>query len=244
MFADLERLVRLQRLDDFVSEARRVLAEHPDRIKALDDRLTGARDKLAGAREAVSGNQAARRTLEKDLAAVQGRLARFKDQLMEVKTNREYQAMLTEIETAQREVREVEDRILERMLEADDLATAVKVAEGELRSEESAIARERAEMENRARQLEAEMERSAPARLALVAELPAAVVVLYDQVARNRRGIAVAEARDGHCAVCHVRLRPQRFNDVRRNDSIVQCDSCQRILFYETGATAGGATAS
>ncbi|MFB3853337.1 MAG: zinc ribbon domain-containing protein [Vicinamibacterales bacterium] len=243
MLADLERLVRLQRLDDFVNEARRILTEHPERIKALDERLTGARGKLARVCEAVAGNQAARRSLEKDLAAVQGRLTRFKDQLMEVKTNREYQAMLTEIENAQREVREVEDRILERMLEADELAAAVKVAEAELRSEEKAVAEERAAMEQKARQIEAELERSVPARQAIIAELPAAAVTLYDQVARSRKGTAVAEARDGHCTVCHVRLRPQRFNDVRRNDAIVQCDSCQRILFYASGATANGTPA-
>jgi len=127
------------------------------------------------------------------------------------------------------------------MLEADALAAAVRSAEDELRSEGAAIAEERSEMEDRARRLEAEMERSVPARQVLVAELAATAVALYDQVARSRRGIAVAEARDGHCTVCHVRLRPQVFNDVRRNDAIVQCDSCQRILYYVTGAAASGA---
>jgi len=64
------------------------------------------------------------------------------------------------------------------------------------------------------------------------------VVAVFDQVARRRGGVAVAEARDGVCTICHVRMRPQVFNTVRRNDEIVQCEHCQRILFYVPAATA------
>jgi predicted nucleic acid-binding Zn-ribbon protein len=56
-------------------------------------------------------------------------------------------------------------------------------------------------------------------------------LALFDQVSRAHRGSVAAEARDGHCTACHVRLRPQVFNDVRRGDRLIQCESCQRILF-------------
>jgi predicted nucleic acid-binding Zn-ribbon protein len=58
------------------------------------------------------------------------------------------------------------------------------------------------------------------------------VLTIFETVARRRHGVAVGEARDGICTICHVRLRPQVFNTVRRNDEIVQCDSCNRILYY------------
>ena len=80
--------------------------------------------------------------------------------------------------------------------------------------------------------LQAELDRTAGARDALAAEIDRAVLATFEQVARNRKGIAVAEARDGMCMICHVRLRPQVFNTVRRNEEIVQCDSCQRILYF------------
>jgi len=240
MLADLERLIQLQRLDDFVTGARQTLAEHPDRLAALDSRLAGARDRLAGSRAGLAKNQACRRALEKDLATIQGRLARFKDQLMEVKTNREYQAMLKEIETAEREIRALEDRMLERMLEADELAGAVRQAEEDLAVEQASIDSDRGEMEGRALELEAELARAVPARETLVAAIAVPLCALYDHVARNRKGVAVAEARDGHCTVCHVRLRPQVYNEIRRNETIVQCDSCQRILYFAAGAAAGG----
>src|SRR5512142_2320641 len=109
MLPDLERLIKLQQLDDFVERARRTIAEHPARVQALDDRLNAAREQVAAARQRVTEGQADRRALEKDLATVQGRLSKFKDQLMEVKTNREYQAMQKEIEVAQQDVRAIED---------------------------------------------------------------------------------------------------------------------------------------
>ena len=58
------------------------------------------------------------------------------------------------------------------------------------------------------------------------------MLAIYDTGYSRRQGIAAAEAKDGICTICHVRLRPQVFNEVRRNEAIVQCDSCQRILYF------------
>jgi len=231
MLPDLERLINLQQLDDFVEQARRAVAEHPDRIKALENRLNEARQRVAAARQRTADNQASRRTLEKDLASVQGRLSKYKDQLMEVKTNREYQAMQKEIEVAQADVGSIEDRILERMVEADDLFAGVKQAEAALAEAQKEIERDRREMEEHVAKLRAELERSTGRREAILSEVSPGVLAIYQSVAPKRKGIGVAEARGGLCTICQVRLRPQVFNDVLRNDTIIQCESCQRILY-------------
>ena len=101
------------------------------------------------AKRALKDNQEARRALEKDVAVYQGRLTKFKDQLSAVKTNREYQAMQHEIATAQSDLGAVEEKVLERMLEADAIAAdsqarrggARRAAEGDRRREEGARAR-------------------------------------------------------------------------------------------------------
>ncbi len=234
MLPDLERLIKLQQLDDFVEQARRTITEHPARLRALDDRSNGVRDRVAVARQRAADNQAARRALDRDLASAQSRLARFKDQLMEVRTNREYQAMQKEIEIAQQEVRGTEDRILERMVEADDLAAAIKQAEGEQSAAQKEIERERQAIQDEVARLQGELERSTGQRQAILSGISPAALAIYQMVAPQRRGVAVAEARDGLCTICHVRLRPKVFNDVRRNDSIIQCESCQRVLYFAT----------
>ena len=232
MLPDLDRLVRLQKLETFAEEARRKIVEHPQRTQALTARLEEAQAISAGVKQRVTDNQAARRSEEKELAAVQGRLAKYKDQLLEVKTNREYQAMQQEIAAAQGEVSRHEDRILEKMLEADELTRAVKRAESEFAKVQADVTTERAALEQEVRQLEAELARTADARATLAAEISAPMMATFETLARGRKGVAVAEAREGLCTVCHVRLRPQVFNEVLRNDAIIQCDSCQRILYF------------
>src|SRR6185436_10230477 len=212
--------------------AQRRLAEEPERLKAFDARVEAARVAVAGAKERLAENQTARRSIEKDLAVHQGRLSKFRDQLMSVKTNVEYQAMQKEIEFAQHEVKAYEDKILEGMLEADDLTAAVKRAETESAAEQKAVETERKAYAADLAGVGEALERLTAERAEVVSSLSPQVLSTFELVSRRRNGVAVAEARDGICTICHVRMRPQVFNTVRRNEEILQCDSCQRILFF------------
>ena len=238
MNADLERLITLQRLDSSILDAERRLAEEPSRLQALETRLDEARQQVAGAKEKLAANQAARRDIDKDVALHQGRLSKFREQAMAVKTNQEYHAIQHEIAFAQNEIKMHEDRMLERMMEADDLTAAQKAAEAALGATQKeaeagkrAIAAEHDALQANVGSLKAE-------RNAVVASISAETLALFDLVSRRRNGVAVAEARDGICTICHVRLRPQIFNTVRRNEAIIQCDSCQRVLYFIPPAAA------
>jgi predicted nucleic acid-binding Zn-ribbon protein len=229
---DLNRLIRLQQLETAADEARRHIADHPERARALDSRLQAARDLVSSVKARLAVAQEKRRVDEKEVATVQVRLAKYKDQLLEVKTNREYQAMLHEIEAAQTDIRTREDRILEIMMESDELTADLKKSEAELKTSEKAVAVERQALDTELAGLQAEVERTGVAREKLAAEIDRVVLGTFEQVARSRKGVAVAEARNGLCTICHVRLRPQVFNEVLRNASIIQCDSCRRILYF------------
>ena len=122
MNSDLQHLIHLQELDLSAERLRRRIADIPGAQDALDTRVASAAAAASTLRDQISANQAARRDIEKDLATVQARLSKYKDQLMEVKTNKEYQAMQHEIAAAEQNVRAQEDRLLERMVEADTLA--------------------------------------------------------------------------------------------------------------------------
>lgn len=219
-------------MDTFIESARRRVGDQPALAQALDSKLAAANDALTAAKQHVADNRAARATVEKDLAMVQGRLSKFRDQLMEVKTNKEYQAMQKEIEVAQHDVRKLEDKILDRMLEADEFVAAVKKAETGLAQDKAAVAAERAKLEEETERLRAELDKVAQERAEVVAQIPPALLGTYDTLMKGRRGLAVVEARDYLCTACHVRLRPQVFNEIRRGDTIHQCGSCQRILYY------------
>src|SRR5947209_12042567 len=139
MNADLEKLIALQRLDSAVSDAQRRLADEPERQRALDTRIDTAKQRVASAKERLAASQRARREIEKDVAVHQSRLSKFREQAMAVKTNQEYHAIQHEIAFAQNEIKTREDRILELMLQADELTTQVKQADAELAAEQKAV---------------------------------------------------------------------------------------------------------
>src|SRR3954471_10685946 len=132
----LESLVRLQHVETQIAEAKSAIATHPQRVADADARLSGARAALGLARKRLTDNQETRRALEKDVAMYQGRLSKFRDQQAAVKTNREYQALGHEIETAQKDLGAVEEKVIERMVDADGVADTVKQAEEVLAAEE------------------------------------------------------------------------------------------------------------
>ncbi|MEO8260178.1 MAG: C4-type zinc ribbon domain-containing protein [Acidobacteriota bacterium] len=232
MNPDLERLIALQQLDSAAHDATRRLADQSEREKVFAARLQAAGDQLAAARAQLTENQNARRVVEKEVAVQQGRLSKFRDQLMEVKTNREFQAIQHEIETAQNEVKSLEEKVLEHMIAADDLTSVVKRGEAGLASEQKAVDADRDKMLAENGELKTAAARMAAERTALVAAIDQRLLAIYDGVAKKRNGIAVAEARDGICGICHVRLRPQVFNTVLKNEQILQCDYCNRILYH------------
>jgi predicted nucleic acid-binding Zn-ribbon protein len=242
MHADLERLIALQRLDTAADAARKRLADEPERLKSLDARLDAAKRRVASAKERLTDNQNARRAIEKELAVHQGRLSKFREQAMAVKTNQEYHAVQHEIAHAQAQIKTHEDQMLEGMLEADELTAAVKKAESDSAAELKAVDADRKALTTQHAELQKSLEKIGEERTAIVGALDKQLLLTFEQVAKKRHGVAVAEAKDGICTICHVRLRPQVFNTVRRNESIVQCDSCNRVLYFVPAAAAAATT--
>jgi uncharacterized protein len=233
MSPDLDRLIKLQHLESAIEEAKRAIASQPERLAAADARLNEAKEAVEHARQRLKDCHDARRALEKDAAVYQGRLTKFKDQLSAVKTNREYQAMQHEIATAQQDLGAVEEKVLERMMEGDELAAAVRKAEAAFAAQQKDVEAEKKALVAELASTEAALKETTAQRNTLLAEMPKNLVVLFEQVARARKGVAICTAtRDGLCSVCNVRLRPAVFQQVRHNDSIVQCDVCHRILYY------------
>jgi predicted nucleic acid-binding Zn-ribbon protein len=235
MIPALDGLVRLQRVE---SELRKVDAEIQEGPRLKDElaaQLTVERARLDAAREELALTQKNRRQLEGELQELEGKRSKYKGQLMEVKTNKEYTAMLHEIEGVEREIRGREDRILEEMERAETLAGEVKREEAAFKDVEARQRVELTRLEQRGDALRLEAERLGSERDAVAATLDGDTLELFRRVARLR-GVAVAEARDAMCQLCHVALRPQMYMDLKRNEQLIQCPSCNRILYYVVAA--------
>jgi hypothetical protein len=232
MNPDLEKLVRLHHADTELKHIESELAEIPRLRKAIEDRLAGDRSRLDAAKAALDASQKARRQNEALVQDLEAKRSKFKGQLMEVKTNKEYTAVLHEIEGVERDIKAREDLILEEMEKAEGLAQTVKREETAFRDVEADAKRERADLDARETTRQVETRRLSAERDALAASVPEDPLAVYARVAKGR-GTAVAEARDGMCQACHVRMRLQIWVEVKKNEQLFQCESCSRVLFYE-----------
>lgn len=230
---ELASLIAIQQLDTAADLARRRMAELPSAEQAIEGRLADATAAVEAVKSKLHENQLARRALDKDVAAVDVRLARFEDHKAAVKTNQEYTALLHEIGTAKSEKDAIEDRILILMEEADALAADLRATQAALAQAKRDGDKERAALVAERATLDAELVRLADQRRGEVRGASAAVLSKYEQLLKNRRGVAVAAMVGATCSACHVRLRPHIAQQVRRNDEIVPCESCQRILYYQ-----------
>lgn len=232
MLLELEHLIRLQQLEDRTTTAREQINNIPVRLEHLELQIAKRLKEVEDVNQTLAEHQPSRITLEKKVSEVQSRLSRSKEQLMAVKTNKEYQAMQTEISNGEEEIKRLEDDLLEKMLESDDLDENLRQADQLLVKERNIVETEHARIEKKRIELEQQITVLQVDRNEIVSQLPSPTVALFEMLARGRKGIAVVEAANGRCSSCQVRLRPQLFNSVRANSTLIQCESCQRILYF------------
>jgi len=232
MLPDLERLIQLQDVESRAAVASKAIAEAPGRIAALDALLQSATTALAAARQSLTDNQSQRRSIDKDLIAAQQRHEKYKEQIMAVKTNEQLHAMQHQMKSVADEVGQHEERVIVSMMAADEVNASIKTAEAALKAAQAKVTSERAAIESEVKGHEAALAEANAARQKVVGALENKGVIDTFQRIAKVRGTAIARAEGERCTVCQVRLRPAVFAEVRKNDSIVQCDSCNRILFF------------
>jgi len=229
---DLKTLIDLQEVDLKIAELTAQIDSLPSQIQTLEAQLNDFIHAYEERKKRLATNQRERKELEGEIKVIQEKIARHKDQLYQVKTNEQYRAMLKEIEGEEAKIRKLEDQILEKMIEAEELEKFVQEAAARVEGEKARVAAEvrRLEAERQA-DLE-ERDQAALRRKALETALSGGVLELYERIRKVRRGVALAEARDGCCTGCNVRLRPQVYNEARANASLLTCETCGRILHY------------
>jgi predicted nucleic acid-binding Zn-ribbon protein len=212
---DLKSVIRLQDLDIRVEELTREISALPVHISEIEKKLETHQRKLEADRAALSANQKERKKAETDIEIQNQKVSKLKGQMLEAKTNEVYRAFQNEIGFCEKEIRRFEDRILELMTESEPLEKNVKAAE-------IALAEEK-------KQVDAEKQQ---ARERTAADINANLYRNYERIRKGRRGIAVAEAVDGRCVACHMAMRLQFFQDLRKSEQVMHCESCGRILYY------------
>jgi uncharacterized protein len=234
MRPDIQRLVELQALDLRMGELRRQLAGLPAQLAALDKQVTDARHQITANKEALIASLKDRKKYEMDVDAWKEKARKYRDQSYEVKTNEAYKALQHEIQHAETQVAQSEDRLLERMVAGEEFERQVKAAERALAAMEATALAGRQSIQAEQAAWQTELDVKQTERGEVVLHIPADLLETYEQVSHRRHGIGIAEVRDEACALCGLRIPPYVFQQLRRADGleILQCESCNRILYY------------
>jgi predicted nucleic acid-binding Zn-ribbon protein len=228
---DLKQLIRLQAIDLSIQELRARIDRFPGISKALDEKLRSAQAAVAIAHEKAKSNQGTRKKLEGEITAAESKISKYRDQMMAVKTNEEYRALQHEIQHAQQGIRKIEDEILNLMMEAEAGQSELKAAEAQLKEDQQKVHTERKQLEEGNKRDLGALDAYLKERKEIDSSVSPDLILRYERVRKHRGGIGVAAARNEVCEICQVRIRPQVFQEIRRNDQIIACDACQRILY-------------
>jgi hypothetical protein len=231
MNADLKRLIRLQTIDLNLQELKARIEKFPEISKALDNKLRDANAQLTAAQEKAKNNQATRKKLEGEVGTLEAKISRYREQMLAVKTNEEYKALQKEIEHTQAAITKIEDHILSLMMEAETSQQEIRAAEARLKEDQQRVSEERKILEAEHQRDLSASESYANERREIEKEISGDLASRYERVRRFRGGVALSAAKDYVCEVCKVRIRPQVFQEIRKNDQIIACDACQRILY-------------
>jgi predicted nucleic acid-binding Zn-ribbon protein len=231
MLPEIENLLHLQEADKEIRRLQDEIAELPKRVAAIEHKLADTKLQLEKAQTAVKADEASRRKYDSAISDLRGKISKYRDQSLDVKTNDQYKALLHEIQFAEKEIAATEDKILELMVNADARDKEVKAAQAELKAEAAEIEKEKEDARKRTAEDEKQLTEWRGKRDQMRAGVNEDLLRHYERVAKFR-GSGISEVRDHKCMACQVMLRPQIYNDVRTGQQTVVCDSCQRILYF------------
>jgi len=231
MLPDIEKLLELQAADQEIRKLQEEIAELPKRMAVIEQKLAGTKAQLEKARAATKADEANKKKYESAIQDLQGKISKYRDQSLDVKTNDQYKALLHEIQFAEQEIRINEDRILEVMLNVDGREKEVKAGEAELKAETAEVEKEKEEARRVTAADQKKLAEWNAKRDGLRQGIDGDLLRRYERVMKFR-GSGLAEVRDHKCMGCQVMLRPQTYNEVRAGEQMVFCDSCQRVLYF------------
>jgi predicted nucleic acid-binding Zn-ribbon protein len=229
---ELSTIYEAQKIDLKIIEQERVLLSTPEKIKVMDDELANTRLKVEKEKEIIDELEKEKRKKEKELEADKDKIKKLEAKLYEVKTNKEYQALLKEIEAAKAMNDKTEEDILVLMDKVEDIKKDYNSSQAHLKIREKEIEIEKSKIEKDTQSVDKVITDLRTERNNLLSVVNEQLRSTYMILREKRNGIAVSNAKNGVCLGCFMNIPPQLFIEVTKNKRLIQCPSCGRILYF------------
>jgi predicted nucleic acid-binding Zn-ribbon protein len=229
----LELLWELQKIDLLLKTIKKERDRYPKEMKKLDENQVIEKERIQKEREKIESLEKERRRKEGNLNLEQEKIKRAEGRMFEVKTNKEYQALLSEIEAIKEANSREEEEILQVMDEIDELKKDLSRREKEMAITMEKIEAEKRKIQEGMAQGDAVWKKQLERREVLSKQIESKLFKLYNTLKEKRQGIGVVSAKQETCQGCFVNVPPQMFIEVQKNNSLIRCPNCNRILYWE-----------
>jgi predicted nucleic acid-binding Zn-ribbon protein len=229
---DLHVLKSIAKLDASINSCRQDLARLPVRLDQIKKALAGIESRESESKETVADLDKERRTLEQGIEDNAAKITKFKTQLMEVKNNKEYTAMLHEIQHFEKDTGDKEERLLILMDEQEQQSEGSKDYLEQSGKEKQVLKQEQAQLEAKIKSLEAEVEKLAGEKPKLLREINPQIKKRYDRVLAKLGDYAVTHVVGDTCQGCFTRIPPQIAVEIRKDEQLIACEACGRMLVH------------
>ncbi len=213
-------------------EGEQKLLQAPKRLKQMEDELFSVRQKIDKEKEIIDELEKERRKKEKELEVEKDKIKKLEVRLYDVKTNKEYQALLKEIEAAKEANDRTEEDVLVLMDKVEDLKKDYENSNIQLKNIEKESEAEKVTIDKEIKSMDEVIAKLTQERDNLLSVVSENLRNIYGILRERRGGIAVTNVKNGVCLGCNMNIPPQLFLEVTKNKQLIQCPSCNRILFF------------
>ncbi len=232
MNGDLELLLRLQNIDYDLGELERSKEYIPDMMDNLRREIDDSRERLETTQEELARAKLEQKDVELQLAERQEKLRKLQERMMAIKTNKEYDALVSEIDQVKRDIGALESRGMELLEFVENHEKDIRG----LSEKAEAVAGVNTEQLNSLQQqidsVGNKIDEKAHERRVLVSEISKQTMLVYERIHKGKGGAVVVAVKKRACGACYKALPPQRIQEIKIGDRIITCDSCGRMLVW------------
>lgn len=229
---DLEMLLKLQNIDYDLEELDRSRDYLPDMINHLKKEMEDTSRALKESEENLTQKVLAKKKLELDIEEISTELTKLQKQMRDIKTNREYDALVTEIANRKLKISNLEEELLKNLTDMDELQDKIK----ELKEKTAQVDKNnRVQLESLNEKMDSigtKIKQKQDERKNVSVRINKLVLATYERVKRVKGGAAVVPVRKRACSGCYKSLPPQKIQEIKKGESLITCDSCGRILIW------------
>jgi predicted nucleic acid-binding Zn-ribbon protein len=231
---EIAALVRLQNIDIETEKLKIFLRDGPVQIKNLDQRLDEFTGRVGNDEEFIAELNKKYRTYESDIQLNLGKVAKSEEKLRSVKTNKEYQSSLKEIDDIKAINSKIEDEMLELLEEIETAEQALSQSKQQYSRMVEEISQEKNSLNQAAEQSKKKLAALESDRAGVAAALNADLLSIYKyQLMKQSNGIAIVEVKHAVCQGCNMNIPPQMYNELHRGNILKYCPSCERIIYWQ-----------